>query len=362
MRKNLPILSLLLSLFWFKLYLRITMLEFFENDYQLDFSDVLLVPNIHPNDELKSRMDVDLIHPDYNAVPIIVANMDSIGTFEMASHLKEFRLMVALLKDFTARDWEENIAKYNLDPSLLIPTVGTKDIEKEARKLEEITNMFGNIPFVCLDVANGYLPGAAKAVKELKQAMPQIKVCAGNVVDGKGLEHLALAGADIVKVGIGSGGVCLTRMKTGVGFPQFSAIQEVFDYAKANNVQIISDGGITCAGDTAKAFAAGADMVMMGSYFAGHEETGTDFHGMSSDRSRVARGEKILDYRASEGREVKLENKGPIVNTLRDLTGGIRSACTYLGLSSLHEAKNAKIRAIKVHSQLNRIKGVSDES
>lgn len=338
------------------------MLYFLENDYKLDFSDVLLVPRVHSNEELRSRMDVDLLHPTYGAVPIIVANMDSIGTFEMASHLKEFRLMVALLKDFTVEDWEENMKKYDLDPTLLIPTVGTKDIEKEVEKLKIINEKFPGIPFVCLDVANGYLPAAARAVRALKDAMPDIKVCAGNIVNVEGVQHLAKAGADIIKVGIGSGGVCLTRMKTGVGFPQFSAIQEVVNAARNYEVQIISDGGITCAGDAAKAFAAGADMIMMGSYFAGHDETGLDFHGMSSDRSRVERGERVLDYRASEGREVKLESKGPIANTIRDLTGGLRSACTYLGLNSLHEAKNDKIRAIKVHHQLNRIQGVDSEN
>lgn len=327
---------------------------------QLDFSDVLLVPRVHTK-SIASRSEVSLLDPNLNAVPIIVANMDSIGTFQMARHLKEFRLMVALLKDFPVSEWEENVKELNLDPALLIPSLGTRDLDKEIARLKTLTSLFPTIPFVCLDVANGYLQASADAVRALKDALPDVKVCAGNVVDELGVEHLARAGADIVKIGIGSGGVCLTRQKTGVGYPQFSAMHRVRAAATALNVQLVSDGGITNPGDVAKAFAAGSDFVMAGSYFAGHEETGTHFHGMSSDRSRVKRGEAVLDYRATEGREVVLHSKGSLAHTLRDLTGGLRSACTYLGVSSLDELKHAEIEVIRVNQQLNRISGVASE-
>lgn len=336
------------------------MITFKSQEPQLDFSDVLLVPRVH-NKPIASRSEVSLIAPQYNAVPIIVANMDSIGTFQMAQHLKEFRLLVALLKDFSVKDWEENIKEGDLDPSLLIPSLGTRDLGKEVERLKTLTSLFPSIPFVCLDVANGYLQASADAIRALKDALPHVKVLAGNVVDERGVEHLAKAGADIVKIGIGSGGVCLTRQKTGVGYPQFSAMVRVREAAQSLNVQLVSDGGITNPGDVAKAFAAGSDFVMAGSYFAGHEETGTHFHGMSSDRSRVKRGEAVLDYRATEGREVVLHSKGSLNHTLRDLTGGLRSACTYLGVSSLSELKDAEIEVIRVNQQLNRIAGIASE-
>lgn len=336
------------------------MISFIRSEPQLDFNDVLLVPKVHPQKVL-SRSEVDLADPALGTVPIIVANMDSIGTFEMAEHLKPFNVMVALLKDFTVEDWRIEVAERGLSPKNLIPTMGTRDLSENIVKIHALVHEFPDIPFICLDVANGYLPAVANAVSSVKKSLPHVKICAGNVVDGAGVRHLAEAGADIVKVGIGSGGVCLTRMKTGVGYPQFSAVLNCVEEAKKLNVRIISDGGITCAGDFSKAFSAGADMVMAGSFFAGHEETGQNFHGMSSDRSRMQRGESLLDYRASEGRAVVLSPKGSIAHTMRDLLGGIRSSCTYLGVTSIADLRSSQIEAIRVYRQLNRIGNVENE-
>ena len=336
------------------------MITISRSEAQLDFGDVLLVPNVHTS-RLVSRAEVDVVDPSTHTVPIIVANMDTIGTFEMAEHLKPFNLMVALLKDFTIEDWEREIKIRKLSARNLIPTLGTRDLASEISRIHQLYQSFPDIPFVCLDVANGYLPVVADAIKSIKDSLPDVKICAGNVVDEKGVEHLAKAGASIIKVGIGSGGVCLTRAKTGVGYPQFSAVQNAVKAGNELGVQIVSDGRITCVGDFAKAFAAGADFVMAGSYFAGHEETGPHFHGMSSDRSRTNRGEAVLDYRASEGREVLLASKGSIAFTIRDLLGGLRSACTYLGVTALADLKHHEIEAIKVNRQLNRISGVVTE-
>ena len=338
------------------------MISFKQNEGpQLDFSHVLLVPRVNEN-SLSSRSEVSLIHPIYHCMPMIVANMDTVGTFEIASHIKPFNMMIAIIKDYTVKDWEREIKERSLNPKSLIPTIGTRDLPSEISKLKTLTQLFPDIPFICLDVANGYLSAIADAVRAVKDAIPHIKICAGNVVDEKGVMHLAKAGASIVKIGIGSGGVCLTRAKTGVGYPQFSAIQNVAALAQELGIQIVSDGGMTCPGDAVKAYAAGADFVMAGSYFAGHEETGLLFHGMSSDESRTSRGEVILDYRATEGREVMLKSKGSLAHTLRDLTGGLRSACTYLGVKSLSDLKIAPIRAIEVRSQINRINGVVSEN
>lgn len=325
---------------------------------KLDFSDVLLLPRVGEVD-LRSRSEVNL--EIQGRVPIIVANMDSIGNFKVAHHLKKHRMMVAILKDYSALDWFEAVDEYELDPALLIPTVGTRNIHQEIKRIEAIFSKFPTLPMVCLDVANGYLHVVPEAIKAFKKAIPELKVCAGNIVTEDGVRHLAEAGVDVVKVGIGSGGVCLTRKMTGIGFPQFSAVSELAEVARECRVQLISDGGVVDPGDFVKAFAAGADFVMAGSVFAGHEETGIHFHGMSSDRSREERSEGIADYRASEGREVVLKSKGSLDHTVRGILGGIRSACTYLGVQHLEELKYEGIHAIQVRRQLNRIQGVDSE-
>jgi GMP reductase len=328
---------------------------------KFDFCDIQLLPQVSKlANPPKRRSDVNLLVD--GRVPIIVANMDSIGTFEVAALLKPFGLMVAILKDFTSDDWKKAIEDGELNPRSLIPTLGLRNIDGEIERVRSIVSAFPEIDIVCLDVANGYLRAVADAVRRLKDALPHIKVCAGNVVEEKGLMHLAAAGADIIKVGIGSGGVCLTRKMTGIGCPQFSAIHDLAPLAKEMHVALVSDGGMTDPGSAVKAFAAGADFIMAGSYFAGHEETGSHFHGMSSHKSRGVRGEEVVDYRASEGREVVLVSKGSLAHTVQDLLGGIRSGCTYLGLDQLSDLKTANIQAIRVGRQLNRIQGIVAES
>lgn len=323
-----------------------------------DFNDIQLLPRVGAN-PVQSRSDIDL--RVNGAVPIIVANMDTIGTFDVARILTPFALQVAILKHFTADEWKRELDQGGLDARLLVPTLGLRDLEGEIARVRQITRSNPGIAMICLDVANGYLPVVSDAVKKIKDAIPDVKLCAGNVVEELGLWHLAEAGADVVKVGIGSGGVCLTRKMTGVGCPQFSAIQDLAPLAQQSNVELISDGGMTDPGAAAKAFAAGAHYVMAGSYFAGHEETGASFHGMSSDRSREQRGETPADYRTSEGREVILAPRGSLAHTVRALLGGLRSSCTYLGVSGLDELRTTAIRAVVVRRQLNRIEGISVE-
>ena len=173
---------------------------------------------------------------------------------------------------------------------------------------------------------------------------------------------MILAGADIVKVGIGPGSVCTTRIKTGVGYPQLSAIIECADAAHGLGGHIIADGGCTSSGDVAKAFGAGADFVMLGGMLAGHDEGGgeiiereykTDrvfsmtnvpiyerkqfvkFYGMSSQAANEKHFGGLKDYRASEGREVYIKYKGFVSDTVQDILGGLRSTCTYVGASKL---------------------------
>ena len=218
--------------------------------------------------------------------------------------------------------------------------------------------------YICIDVANGYSESFVAFVRKVRSTFPTHVIIAGNVVTSEMTEELILSGADIVKVGIGPGSVCTTRIKTGVGYPQLSAVIECADAAHGLGGHIIADGGCTCPGDVAKAFAGGADFVMLGGMFAGHDEGGGEvitrafqtneilvtsegehfarelkqfvkFYGMSSEAANNKHFGGLKNYRASEGREVLVPYKGALEPTVVDILGGLRSACTYVGASKL---------------------------
>ncbi|WP_274972068.1 GMP reductase, partial [Zunongwangia profunda] len=219
--------------------------------------------------------------------------------------------------------------------------------------------------FICIDVANGYSEHFVKFVKKTREQYPDKVIIAGNVVTGEMVEELLIAGADIIKVGIGPGSVCTTRVKTGVGYPQLSAIIECADAAHGLGGQIISDGGCAIPGDVAKAFGAGADFVMLGGMLAGHDESGGDvievkgekfkrFYGMSSSTAMDKHAGGVAEYRASEGKTVQVPYRGPVENTLQDILGGIRSTCTYVGAGRLKELTK-RTTFIRVAEQENTV-------
>jgi len=339
-----------------------------EEDLKLDFKDVLIRPK---RSELKSRKDV-LLRRKYTfrngriweGVPIIAANMDGVGTFGMSRALSKFGMMTCLVKSYTKKDYLKDQWAWSLDHSI----VSTGISEHDLNNVSEIINMGSGLDFVCIDAANGYTEHFVNFIRKFKEKHPSNTLIAGNVVTADMTQELILAGADIVKVGIGPGSVCTTRLKTGVGYPQLSAIIECADAAHGLGGHIIADGGCTCPGDVAKAFAAGADFVMMGGMFAGHKEGGgkiiekvykthqveTDpygniirpiyetkkyvqFYGMSSDTAMKKHKGGVADYRASEGRTVEVPYKGEVINTVKDLLGGIRSTCTYVGAPTLKQ-------------------------
>jgi len=204
------------------------------------------------------------------------------------------------------------------------------------------------INFICLDVANGYSEGFVETVRRYRQTFPKATLIAGNVVTGEMTEELILSGADIVKIGIGPGSVCTTRIQTGVGYPQLSAVIECSDAAHGLGGMVISDGGCTCPGDFAKAFGGGADFVMSGGMFSGHDESGGEvitrpngvfkaFYGMSSTTAMDKHSGGVAEYRSSEGKTVEVPYRGPVAATVQDILGGLRSACTYVGASSIKE-------------------------
>ncbi|VTJ66264.1 Hypothetical predicted protein [Marmota monax] len=329
-----------------------------DNDVKLDFKDVLLRPK---RSTLKSRSEVDLTRSFsfrnskqmYNGVPIIAANMDTVGTFEMAKVLcKMSQASLMLLMSMTV---------FLLQYLAASSGTGSSDFEQ----LEQILEAIPQVKYICLDVANGYSEHFVEFVKDVRKRFPQHTIMAGNVVTGEMVEELILSGADIIKVGIGPGSVCTTRKKTGVGYPQLSAVMECADAAHGLKGHIISDGGCSFPGDVAKAFGAGADFVMLGGMLAGHSESGGDlierdgkkyklFYGMSSEMAMKKYAGGVAEYRASEGKTVEVPFKGDVEHTIRDILGGIRSTCTYVGAAKLKELSR-RTTFIRVTQQVNPI-------
>ncbi len=347
-----------------------------EEDMKLDYKDVLIRPK---RSTLGSRKEVDLErgftfrnykydnkhttdeYRHYRGTPIMAANMDGVGTFEMADKLAEGKIFTCLVKTYSVN---EIVNYFDSDISerteFVAMSIGITD--RDHNKFRDVYEQTGNkLKYVCIDVANGYSERFATFVRGMRNNYPNIVIIAGNVVTGEMTEELILAGADIIKVGIGPGSVCTTRIQTGVGYPQLSAVIECADAAHGLGGHIIADGGCTCPGYVAKAFAGGADFGMLGGMLAGHDQgggevitkkyitdemsTGTtrkteekhfvQFYGMSSDAANTKHFGGLKDYRSSEGREVLVPYRGDVSATVQDLLGGIRSTCTYAGAQRL---------------------------
>lgn len=322
-----------------------------ENDIKLDFKDVLLRPK---RSTLRSRSDVDLYRTfkfrnsgkQFVGVPMISSNMDTTGTFEMARALSKHGLFTCIHKHYPLEQWKK-FAESNPDVMKNI-AVSSGTSQTDYENLSSVIREIPELEYICLDVANGYSEHFVELVKKVRKEFPLHTIMAGNVVTGEMVEELILAGADVIKVGIGPGSVCTTRKKTGVGYPQLSAVLECADAAHGLGGHIISDGGCTCPGDVAKAFGAGADFVMIGGMFAGHDQSGGDiierngrkvklFYGMSSATAMKIYHGGVAEYRASEGKTVEVPYRGDIEKTVLDILGGLRSACTYTGAAKLKE-------------------------
>ncbi len=339
-----------------------------ETDLKLGFKNVLIKPK---RSNLKSRSEVNLernfsfLHSgrEWRGVPVIAANMDTIGTFEVAGVLAQHGLVTAIHKHYTLEQWDAFLDGRTADfYSRIMVSAGAA--EEDFSKLGRIVSKHPALEFICLDVANGYTETFVEYVGKVRDAFPDKTIVAGNVVTGEMVEELLLSGADIIKVGIGPGSVCTTRVKAGVGYPQLSAVIECADAAHGLGGRIISDGGCSCPGDVAKAFGGGADFVMLGGMFAGHDECGgelmehdgfhyKEFYGMSSMTAMTMHAGGVADYRASEGKTVRVPYRGPIVETVRDILGGVRSACTYVGAAALKELTK-RTTFIMVEEQENR--------
>jgi len=291
----------------------------------------------------------------------MVANMDAVATISMAKAMTKNHIMVAMSKFIKPKTFSA------LDPEYNFFTIGIRDNDYEYL-LE--ANKQSKVRFICIDAANAYTNRFIDVVKKVRADFPNSVIMAGNVVTGEITEELILSGADIVKIGVGPGSACLTRKVAGVGYPQLSAVIECADAAHGWKGLICADGGLRSSGDFAKAFGAGADFAMSGTMFAGHDESEAEiierndkkylpYYGSSSNKAMRLHGGK-QSYRASEGREVLLEYKGPVQDTVNELLGGIRSACTYVGAEKLKELSK-RTTFVRVNRQLNTIHQGKDE-
>uniref|UniRef100_A0A6C0BUH6 GMP reductase n=1 Tax=viral metagenome TaxID=1070528 RepID=A0A6C0BUH6_9ZZZZ len=337
-----------------------------ESDIKLDFSDVLIRPK---RSTLESRSEINLEREFkfphstqiWKGVPIIASNMDTVGTVSMYQSLKEKNMLTCFHKFLNIDEYPEN-ERNNYIISIGIRTEDYLKLSEIYKYTPEKCNI------VCIDIANGYIQKLVEFCQRVRKLIPHCILIAGNVVTREMVEELIINGkVDIVKVGIGSGSVCTTRLQTGVGMPQLSCILECADAAHGCGGHIISDGGITCPGDASKAFGAGADFVMLGSMLSGHEQSGGElieedgklykvFYGMSSDTAMNKHYGGVSKYRSSEGKTVKVEYKGPVENTILDLLGGIRSTCTYVNAKNLKDLSKCTT-FMRVNNQVNKIYG-----
>ena len=338
------------------------------DDTKLDYSDVLIRPK---RSTLTSRFDVEMERTynfyhskkEWTGVPIIASNMDTTGTFRMHNDLSTHGMVTCIARHYNTigKLWHDAERR---DKICVMSGIS----DKEIRELVSVQNTFPDVAFVGLDVANGYTINFVDTVKQLRQELPHSTIIAGNVVTADMVAELILAGVDIVKVGVGPGSVCTTRIKTGIGYPQLSAVIECADAAHGVGGHIIADGGCNSSGDIVKAFAAGADFVMIGGMLAGHEEcdgelvfeddveepVGMKFYGMASNTAMERHGHPNREYRGEEGKTVTVPYRGLVRYTAQDILSGIRSACTYVGARRLKDLSKCAT-FVRVNSTHNRI-------
>jgi len=291
----------------------------------------------------------------------MASNMDGVGELGVAEKLSEFNMITCLTKQHDVKKLNQYKNLKSIYKNIAL-SIGIK--KEDFDNLDKVLKEFNFIRFICVDVANGYSERFSSFIKSVREKYPTKTIIAGNVVTADMTQELVLSGADIVKVGIGPGSVCTTRIQTGVGYPQLSAVMECADAAHGLGAHIIADGGCTCPGDVAKAFGAGADFTMLGGMLAGHDEGKgklikekgkkfIEFYGSSSLIANKKHYGGLSDYRSSEGRIVRVKYRGKIKNTILDILGGIRSSCTYVGAPSLKQLSKCTT-FVRVTNQFNK--------
>ena len=318
-----------------------------EDDIKLDFNDVLIRPKrstlvSRKNAELNRVFSFKYSKHIWKGVPIVASNMDHVGTLKMTEVLSSYNMLTALCKFVEFPE--------NNDLQYLMKTIGL-DVELD----------FETPMWLCIDIANGYTERFFNYINKVREKHSNAIITAGNVCTPEATEQIILAGADIVKLGIGPGSVCTTRNMTGVGYPQLSCIIECADAAHGLEGHVMGDGGCVVPGDIAKAFGAGADFVMLGGMLAGHDECEGEiendhmvFYGMSSEEAQLKYYGEKQNYKASEGKAVQVPYRGSVKKTIEEILGGLRSACTYAGAQTL-KALPKCTTFVRVNRQLNEV-------
>ena len=328
----------------------------------LTFDDVLLLPRYSSVLPSKTNIYLELTKKISLKVPFLSSAMDTVTESKMAIAIAKEGGIGVIHRNLNVKDQSQEVKKVKNKRLIVGAAVGTnkEDLDR-ARSL-----LINGVDLIVIDTAHGHSEKVLKTLSKLKKIVKEVPICVGNIATGEAAKRLYNSGADIIKVGIGPGSICTTRMVAGIGVPQISAIMEVKKALNKKSVKIISDGGIKFSGDIAKALAAGADAIMMGSIFAGTEESPgkkfkvkgklfKEYRGMGSIGAMSAgsanryfqKNFKDKSKFVPEGVEGRVEYKGKVSKIIYQLQGGLRSSMGYIGAQNLDEI-NKKAKFIKI--------------
>ena len=330
-------------------------------DLKLDFSDVLIEPCESEITLTRKSVDIEIEWLDTTATPVIVSNMLSTGTYKIANILTPERIFTFIHKEYTVEQHINELEKMK-DRRFIAITSGVRLQDRE--KTIEVISKFPDIGIINVDIANVYanIQGMIDTIKIYREKFPNIQICAGNVATASPIQKFVKAGATLIKVGVGSGAACRTRSEVGTGVPQLSAIMDCYTEAQKYGAGIISDGGCVTAGDVCKAIGAGAKMVMVAGMVSKSEECDNiveidgkkyvNFYGLGSTTMYNRTNPTEQEYRPNEGRDLLIPCKGSIKSILKQIQGGLRSVCTYVGAKHIHELYE-RTTFVRVNNQIN---------
>ena len=328
----------------------------------LTFDDVLLLPkysNILPSN---TNIILNLTKNITLKVPFLTSAMDTVTESKMAIAIANEGGLGIIHRNLSIKKQTNEVLKVKNNKLLVGAAIGTNEED-----LERASSLRSNgVDLIVIDTAHGHSEKVLKTLSKVKKIIKNIPVCVGNIATGEAARKLYNSGADIIKVGIGPGSICTTRMVAGIGVPQISAIMDVKQSLKKKKIKLISDGGIKFSGDIAKALAAGADAIMMGSIFAGTEESPGKKFKRNGKIYKLYRGMGSIGAMSSgsanryfqknfkdkskfvpEGVEGRVEYKGKVSKIIYQLQGGLRSSMGYIGAKNLEEI-NKKAKFVKI--------------
>ena len=324
----------------------------------LTFDDVLLLPRFSKVLPSDTDISLNLSKSIKLKLPFLSSAMDTVTESKMAIAIAKEGGIGIIHRNLNIKKQSQEVIKVKRKNLFVGAAIGTSS--QDLNRAKSLIN--SGVDLIVIDTAHGHSEKVLKILSKVKNSNKKTSICVGNIATGEAAKRLYNSGADIIKVGIGPGSICTTRMVAGIGVPQITAVQEVSNALKGKNIKIISDGGIKFSGDIAKAIAAGADAIMMGSIFAGTEESPgkkfkiknkfyKQYRGMgsigamsagSSDRY-FQKNYKDKSKFVPEGVDGRVEYKGNVSKIIYQLKGGLRSSMGYIGAQKLNDIKkNAK--------------------